>query len=295
MGPAIDASLVRRLVATQFPCWGELPLRPIPEGGWDNRTFRLGDHMLVRLPSAEIYAGQVIKEQYWLPRLAAKLPLPVPYPLAVGRPAEGYPWQWSVYRWIEGEPATTARIVHERAFGSELAHFLTALHAVDTSRGPAAGRHNFYRGGPLSIYDGETRRAIDMLGSKAEAKLATVIWEAAMSTTWIKRPVWVHGDFTASNLLVNDGRLCAVIDFGNSGVGDPACDLAIAWTFLTEEGRAAFRRPMLLDAADWARGRGWALWKSLISITGIVDGPATDVERAHAMLETILIDRDFFA
>lgn len=288
MAPIIDASLVRRLIATQFPSWAGLSVSPVSAGGWDNKTFRLGDDLLVRMPSAEVYASQVGKEQWWLPKLASKLPVPVPSPVAIGRPSEDYPWEWSVYRWIEGEAATTGLIGDVRAFGSDLAHFLTALHLIDASGGPTAGRHNFHRGGPLSIYDAETRQAIEMLGGKAEAKAATVIWEAALSTSWHKRPVWVHGDFARSNLLVKDGRLCGVIDFGMSGVGDPACDLAIAWT-LSDECRGAFRAAMSLDAADWARGRGWALWKALISVTGIVDGPATDMT-----LETILNDRNAF-
>lgn len=289
--PAIDVSLVRHLLAVQFPHWAELPVRPIRPSGWDNRTFRLGDDMLVRLPSAEPYAGQVEKEQYWLPKLAAKLPLAIPSPLALGHPALGYPWHWSVYRWIEGEPATTARIDDMTAFGGDLARFMAALHAVDASEGPAAGRHNFHRGGLLSTYDVETRRAIAKLGGKAETEAATAIWETAIATTWRKRPAWVHGDLAPGNLLVNDGHLCAVIDFGNLGVGDFACDLAIAWTFLSDDCRTVFDTALSLDAADWARGRGWALWKALISLTRNVDGPAIDADEAQLVFERVLIDR----
>lgn len=289
--PVIDVSLVRNLLTAQFPEWAALPMRPVHPGGWDNRTFRLGDDMLVRLPSAEPYAGQVDKEQHWLPRLAVKLPVAIPSPLALGRPAMGYPWRWSIYRWIEGEPATSARIDDMTAFGGDLARFLAALHAVDASEGPAAGRHNFHRGGLLSIYDAETRRAIAGLARKAEAKAATAIWEAAIATVWRKRPVWVHGDLAAGNLLVKDGRLRAVIDFGNLGVGDPACDLAIAWNFLGDACREVFDTALSLEAGDWTRGRGWALWKALITLTQIVDSPATDANKAQSVFERILTDR----
>lgn len=289
--PAIDVALVRNLLAAQFPEWAELSLGPVRPGGWDNRTFRLGDDMLVRLPSAEPYAGQVEKEQYWLPRLAAKLPVAIPSPLAFGRPGMGYPWNWSVYRWIEGEPATTATIDDMQTFGGSLAHFLSALHAVDASEGPAAGWHNFHRGGLLSTYDAETRQAIAKLGGGSAAEAAIAIWEVAIATTWRKRPVWVHGDLAPGNLLVNDGRLRAVIDYGNLGVGDPACDLAVVWTFPGNQGRAVFNTALSLDAADWARGRGWALWKALITMTRIVDGPPTDANSAKLVFERILTDR----
>lgn len=151
----IDTALVSRLVATQFPRWKDLAVRPVASGGWDDRTFHLGDHMLVRLPSAAAYALQVEKEHRWLPRLAPLLPLPVPVPLAMGAPVDDYPWHWSVYRWIEGETATLERIASLPQFAAGLAQFLVALQRIDPAGGPAPGQHNFFRGGPLSVYDGE--------------------------------------------------------------------------------------------------------------------------------------------
>jgi aminoglycoside phosphotransferase (APT) family kinase protein len=260
----IDVSLVRRLVAAQFPQWADLPVRPVKAGGWDNRTFHLGEHMSVRLPSAEHYVPQVEKEHRWLPKLAPLLPLPIPAPLGRGVPGEGYPWPWSVYRWLEGERANKANISDLNRFAIDLAKFLVALQEIDASGGPLAGKHNFYRGGPLKVYDAETRQAVAALGSEINPAAAMAVWEAALATTWQDRPVWVHGDVADGNLLVKDGRLCAVIDFGSSGVGDPACDLYIAWTFLEHESREAFRATLPLDEATWARGRGWTLWKALI-------------------------------
>jgi aminoglycoside phosphotransferase (APT) family kinase protein len=155
----IDADLVRRLIATQFPQWRHLPVSPVAFDGWDNRTFHLGEEMTVRLPSAAPYALQVEKEHRWLPRLAPLLPLPIPVPLAMGEPAEGYPWHWSVYRWIKGETAKTAEIADRREFAVALADFLVALRQIDPADGPAAGEHNFFRGGSLCVYDNQTREA----------------------------------------------------------------------------------------------------------------------------------------
>ena len=137
----IDVSLVTRLVAEQFPHWAHLPVRPVEVGGWDNRTFHLGDSMSVRLPSAEGCVPQVEKEHCWLPRLAPLLPLPIPVPLARGGPAHGYPWPWSVYRWLEGETAAVGRITDLPGFAAALAHFLTALQQIDPTGGPPPGPH----------------------------------------------------------------------------------------------------------------------------------------------------------
>jgi len=282
----IDASLVRRLVAAQFPQWAHLPIRPVEFGGWDNRTFQLGEQMTVRLPSAAAYARQVEKEQRWLPKLAPHLPLPIPVPLAMGQPGDGYPWHWSVYRWLDGEVATIEGIADLRQFALDLADFLVALYRVDATGGPEPGPHNFYRGGPLTVYDGETRQAIAALEGTIDTDAATAVWEDALAATWRGSPVWVHGDVAAGNLLVETGRLSAVIDFGSSGVGDPACDLAVAWTLFNGESRETFRAAIPLDEATWARGRGWTLWKALITLAAL---PGTD-DRAASASRRILDD-----
>ena len=259
----IDVELAQRLVAAQFPQWAALPVRPVAADGWDNRTFRLGEEMVVRLPSAERYVAQVAKEQLWLPRLRPGLPLPIPAPLAIGAPGEGFPWPWSIYRWIEGETAAALNVADVR-LAVDLAGFLSDLQRLDTQGGPAPGAHNFFRGGPLATYDAETRQAVTKLGGRVDGAAVLAVWEAALAAEWRGAPVWVHGDVTAGNLLVRQGRLSAVIDFGCCGVGDPACDLAIAWTFLKGDARKAFRAGLPLDGGTWARGRGWTLWKALI-------------------------------
>ncbi len=263
--PSIDAGLVRRLVAAQFPHWADLPVRPVAAGGWDNRTFHLGDDMSVRLPSAPAYALAVDKEHRWLPTLAPQLPLPIPVPLAKGEPGDGYPLPWSVYRWIDGEPASTAGIGYPTEFATAVARFLTALRQVDATGGPTPGQHNWFRGGPLQHYDDQTRRAIESLDGRIPGETATEIWQTALRATRDDAPVWFHGDVAPGNLLVKDGALVAVIDFGTSGIGDPSCDLAMAWTTLSGESREAFRTGLAVDPATWVRGRGWALWKALIT------------------------------
>ncbi len=291
----IDVALVERLIAAQFPHWAHLPINPVPSGGWDNRTFHLGPHMSARLPSAAHYAAQVEKEQHWLPRLGTLLPLPIPVPLAMGVPSTDYPWHWSIYRWLDGESANTARITDLAQFALALAHFLVALRAIDAEGGPPPGAHNFFRGGPVATYDGETRQAIAALGNTIDAHAARAVWEAALATTWRTTPVWLHGDVDAGNLLVQDGQLSAVIDFGSSGVGDPACDLAIAWTLFAGESREAFRDAVALDAATWARGRGWALWKALITLAGLPDENARAARRSRRVIDEVLADHKKFA
>ena len=289
----INVFLVRQLVAAQFPQWADLPIQQVEPGGWDNRTFHLGEEMLVRLPSAEAYAAQVEKEHRWLPRLAPLLPLPIPVPLAKGVPTTAYPWPWSVYHWIEGERATIDRIADLSRFATDVAEFLVALQRIDATGGPPAGPHNFYRGGPLLVYDADTRTAIAALHGRIDTAAATTVWEAALSTTWHGSPVWVHGDVSPGNLLVKDGRLHAVIDFGSSGVGDPACDLVIAWTFLSGKSREAFRAALPLDRAAWARARGWALWKALILVAGHADTNAPEAATSRQIIDDVLADHQF--
>ncbi|MGO4727692.1 MULTISPECIES: aminoglycoside phosphotransferase family protein [unclassified Inquilinus] len=288
----IDEALVARLVATQFPHWADLPIRPVQFGGWDNRTFHLGDRMTVRLPSSAAYVLQVEKEHRWLPLLAPVLPLPIPAPLAKGAPGEGYPWPWSVYRWLDGETAAAGRIADLSGFATALGRFLVALKRADATDGPPAGPHNFFRGGSLAVYDAETRQAIAALGGRIDGAAATAVWDAALAATWHGDPVWFHGDISVGNLLVQDGRLSAVIDFGTSGVGDPACDLVIAWTRFDGDSRAAFRAALPSDPATWARGRGWALWKALIvyaQLPGTTPDPV-EAEKSRRVIDAVLED-----
>ncbi|WP_377267022.1 aminoglycoside phosphotransferase family protein [Peterkaempfera sp. SMS 1(5)a] len=288
----IDAALVQRLIATQFPQWGDLPVTPVAVDGWDNRTYRLGDRMTVRLPTAPGYVPAVDKENHWLPRLAPQLPVAVPPVLAKGVPGEGYPHPWSVRGWLPGETADRGRIDDMPRFAVQVAEFIVALQRCDTTGGPAAGQHSWYRGAPPAHYDDETRRCTAALRGRVDTGRATAVWDAALATEWCDAPVWFHGDIASGNLLVLDGGLTAVIDFGTSGVGDPACDLVIAWQLFSGESREAFRKAVGQDDGTWARARGWALWKSLLVLSECID---TDPQRAavnrHVIAE-VLADHD---
>jgi aminoglycoside phosphotransferase (APT) family kinase protein len=289
---SIDETLVRRIVSEQFPQWANLPVRMIERSGWDNRTFHLGEDMSVRIPSDNAYAPQVEKEHLWLPTLAPQLPLPIPCPIAMGQPTEGLPWRWSIYRWLPGDAAAYAQIEDQERFARDLGAFISIFHRLDASAGPPAGAHNFLRGAPPSVYDGETLRAIELLAEKIDGDRAVSIWENACRSCWSRPPVWVHGDISAGNLLVQDGRLSAVIDFGSLGVGDPACDLTIAWTFFHGASRAAFRKSLALDDDTWARARGWALWKALVVTAGMSGADAAGQTLARGVLKELLSEEE---
>ncbi|OON82920.1 aminoglycoside phosphotransferase family protein [Streptomyces tsukubensis] len=290
----IDATLVERLIHTQFPRWSGLPVTPVEVDGWDNRTYRLGDTMTVRLPTAAGYALAVGKENDWLPRLAPALPAAVPEVLGEGAPGEGYPYPWSVRGWLKGETAERGRIADRARFATSVAEFLLALQACDAVEGPPAGEHSWYRGASPAHYDDETRRCLTALKGRVDTERATAVWDRALASPHHGKPVWFHGDVSEGNLLVRDGELAAVIDFGTSGVGDPACDLVFAWGWLGEEGREAFRRTVRQDEATWARARGWALWKALLVLSECAD----DAERAlrcGRVIEEVLADHERFA
>ncbi|MFI0815733.1 aminoglycoside phosphotransferase family protein [Streptomyces sp. NPDC021098] len=288
----VGTAVAGRLIAAQFPQWSDLEVRPVNAQGWDNCTFRLGDEMLVRLPTAEEYALAVEKEHRWLPVLAPALPLEVPVPLARGVPDESFPHNWSVYRWIGGEPAGRAVVEDMTAFAIHLAEFLVSLQRIDPTGGPGPGLHNWFRGGPLTTYDGWARAALETLDGLIRTETAEEIWERALRASWDGKPVWFHGDMASGNLLVKDGALSAVIDFGTCGVGDPACDLSIAWTMLTGKSRAAFRDRLGVDKATWERGQGWALWKALVVCAGAVrDGDGLPTDASFVLEEILLRDR----
>jgi len=263
----IDVSLVGRLLAGQFPRWAGLSIAPVHSAGTSNALYRLGEDMVVRLPRIIGATGDVEKEHRWLPRLAPLLPLAIPVPMARGMPAEGYPWHWSVYRWLEGETATIDRIADPGQAATQLAEFVAALQQIDPTGGPPSGKHNSSRGVPLARRDAETRDAITALRATLDADAVTAAWEATLQApAWHGPAVWLHGDLLATNLLARHGRLSAVIDFGALGVGDPACDVMVAWTYLSAETRDVFRAALPVDDATWARGRGWALSFGLIAL-----------------------------
>ncbi|MET9469701.1 aminoglycoside phosphotransferase family protein [Streptomyces sp. NPDC006544] len=284
--PDIDTALVRRLIAGQFPQWAHLPVAHVDSVGTSNAMYRLGEDMAVRLPRTEGAAGDVATEHRWLPRLAPPLPVAIPAPLGQGEPAEGYPWPWSVYRWLAGRNPAAGQIAEPGPLAEDLARFVSALRRIDPAEGPPS-----YRSETLAARDAVTRAAIAELGAGASAgaaetgsgsdvseasdaserygaqgtsevdlDAATALWETALrAPEWAGPPVWIHADLQPGNVLLSDGRLSAVIDFGCAGLGDPAVDLIAAWYVLPAAARTAFRSAVDADDAMWTRGRGWAL------------------------------------
>jgi aminoglycoside phosphotransferase (APT) family kinase protein len=210
--------------------------------------------------------------------------------LALGQPAPSFPWRWSVYRWLQGKTAHADRIENLTEFAISLAHFLTALQQIEATGGPPPGLHSAFRGGPLEFYAAEARQAIAALKDEIEVEAVTNVLEAALATPWRGTPVWFHGDVAVGNLLVQRGQLSAVIDFGCAGVGDPACDAVIAWTLFSGESREAFRAAWPMDAATWARGRGWALWKALITLAEYRFTDAVKAAEARHVIHQVITD-----
>ncbi|HEX6352186.1 aminoglycoside phosphotransferase family protein [Actinophytocola sp.] len=286
----IEAAFVSRLVAGQFPRWADEPVRPVGKPGVDNSTFRLGEDKMVRLPRFERWIGQVTREQRWLPVLAPHLPLPIPKPLAQGEPADGFPYPWSVYEWLPGEPADPAELDSRQA-AADLAEFLLALRAIDATDGPPPESSNGFRGCDLAdprdspVVPHYMTRRIDALDGLLDTKPIRELWDHTLATpVWSREPVWVHGDPAPANLLATDGRLSAVIDFGTLAVGDPAVDLIAAWSLLDADGRTVFRDKLGVDDDTWTRGRCWGL-------SSVLPSPDNLTERSVAALEAVLLDR----
>jgi aminoglycoside phosphotransferase (APT) family kinase protein len=278
-----DAALVRRLLAAQFPEWAELPVEHVPSSGTVNALYRVGSTMVVRLPRADWGAGGVGKDGEWLPRLAPLLPVPIPVPLARGAPSDEFPWEWGVYPWLEGE--------HPDGDGDaeSLAAFVEALHGIDLAGGPLARR-----GRPLAeAQDESAREALLQLEGLIDVAAATAAWDSALEApSWDGPPVWVHGDLLPANLLVRNGRLSGVIDWGSVGVGDPAVDMVAAWGALDAGGREAFRSRLAVDEATWARGRGWALSIGLIALPYYVETNPVFAETARRLIRDVLTDHE---
>jgi len=276
----IDVPLVRRLVATQFPAWADLPVEPVASAGTDNAMFRLGADLAVRLPRIADAANAIAVEQEWLPLLAGRLPVAVPTPVGAGRPADGYPWPWSVCRWLPGEnPVAGGPTPAE-----DLAAVVTALRGIDPADAPRSGR-----GVPLATRDAPTRAAIEASHGLVDTAAATTVWEETLRLPeWQGPPTWAHTDLSPGNVLVADGRLTAVIDWSCAGVGDPTVDLVVAWNLLPATARPTFRAALAVADDTWLRGRGWALSIALIQLPYYQHtNPALAANSRHVITEVL--------
>ena len=259
----VDVTLVRRLLRAQRPYWADLALVRVPSSGTDNAMFRLGDDLVVRLPRIGWAVDAVEHEHRWLPELAPHLPLEVPQPLWQGEPGEGYPWPWSIYRWLIGADAFTSRIADLRQAAKDVATFIKALQAIDSTAGPRATEG---AGAALATADASMRWSLAAAEGLVDTDAVTAGWEAALrAPQWDHPPVWIHRDIASCNLLGRGGRIAAVIDWSGLAVGDPARDLVVAWEMFDAGAREVFRAELNVDDATWSRARGWAL----TTITGL--------------------------
>lgn len=287
---ASDADLVRRLLAEQHPPWADLPIERVTSTGTANALFRLGDELVARLPLRPSETAPAEKERRWLPVLAPHLPLAVPVPVALGEPSGAFPWPWAVYPWLVGEDAITAP-PDLRLAAQDLAAFIRALQAIDASDGPRPSAANYGRGVPLAARDRYTRSAIEASEGLVDTGAVTAAWERALAAAvWDRPPVWVHGDLAAGNLLVRVGRLSAVVDWGALGVGDPACELVIAWELLEGDSRELLRAELAVDDATWARGRGWALSTAIVALPYYQRSNSFMADQARRKIAAVLAD-----
>lgn len=282
----IDIHVVERLITAQFPQFAELPIRPVRSTGTVNTIYRLGDHLYARLPRLQPWAAELEKEWKWLPRLARHVSLTIPEPVALGEPASEFPLPWAIYRWIDGAPYSDASVKDEREVAAALAQFVMELRSVEPdSDAPRGGRR------PLRELDAPTREAIEAARDLIDGDAALEAWARALEApAWDGNPVWIHADLLRPNLLLRDGRLAAVIDFGSAGVGDPAADVIAAWSVFSRAGRATYRRALGVDDGVWQRARGYALHQAALIIPYYRKTNPEFVALAKRTVEEVLAD-----
>lgn len=290
----VDEQLVRDLIQSQCPQWSELPLKSVASSGTDNALFRLGSEYIVRLPRIEWGEGSANKstnkEYEWLPKIARFLRTSISEPIFKGNANESYPWQWIVAKWNEGYNPEFEKENEYAELAKDLAIFLNDLHRIKLSNGPTSRR-----GVSLKEVDAETKKAIGELTEELDTQSVTLLWNLLSNTpAWNQNPVWVHGDFLPGNILIQNNRLSAVIDFTDVGMGDPACDLIVAWALLNAQSRKTFRENLEnIDDDTWQRGRGWALSIALIMLPYYKNTNPTLGSLARRMIKSVLDDSNY--
>ena len=280
------------LITEQFPEYADLPIVSVEKQGHDNRTYRLGNDLLIRMPTAEAYALKIPKEQELLPKLAPHLRITIPSPIKMGLPSAHYPYPFSIYKWQQGTSINQLVLNAEEmeTLTVDLATFLKELHTISNIEGPKPGQHNWWRGDHVRVYDQGAHEQIGLLADVIDCTKALTLWERACHSRWNKPPVWIHGDFATGNMLMNNGRLSAIIDFGGTALGDPACDLVIAWTFLKGNARNIFVQEMAFDEDTWLRARAWALWKATFELGRSADKNSSAAELQQMIIENVMND-----
>jgi aminoglycoside phosphotransferase (APT) family kinase protein len=280
----ITLNLAHKLITEQFPEYANLPITSVVKQGHDNRTYRLGEEMLIRMPTTADYAEKVAIEQDLLPKLAPNLSINIPAPIKMGTPSKDYPYPFSIYKWLPGKSINLLTLTkqEQEQLALDLAKFLKELQEITDVQGPTPGQHNWWRGDHVSVYDKGARSQIAELADIIDTTQALDLWEKACATKWDKPPVWIHGDIAIGNMLIKDSKLSAIIDFGGAALGDPACDLVVAWTYFHGKARDIFIKEMNLDKYTWLRARAWALWKASFELCQMQD-------KKNALLQQKLI------
>ncbi|MBO3095382.1 aminoglycoside phosphotransferase family protein [Cellulomonas dongxiuzhuiae] len=279
---AITTEQVRALVADQHPRWRDLPVQALPHRGTDHALFRLGEDLAVRMPRISGARGAVDRERAVTERLAALVGVEAPVPVASGEPGHGFPWRWSVVRWVAGTTATQPT----PALAGDLARVVRRLRAVDL-QGPVNER----RAHPLADLTRLVAADADAVRDEVPVGLVMRAWEESCAADpWDGVGVWLHGDLAPGNVVVRDGRLVGLIDWGGTGLGDPAGDLGPAWNFLDAPSREVFRRALGEDDATWLRGRGWALRQALLQLPYYRTRYVPLAEHARGTIRAVLQD-----
>ena len=284
--------LARKVIAEQFLEYASLPIVDVEKQGHDNRTYRLGDHMLIRIPTAADYALKVPIEQELLQQLAKRLRVNIPAPIKMGKPSADYPFPFSIYKWLPGKSINLLTLTDQEKeqLAFDLAKFLKELQAISDVEGPEPGQHNWWRGDHVSVYDKGAREQIAELAEIIDVGSALALWDKACATKWNNAPIWIHGDFAIGNILMDGGKLSAVIDFGGAAVGDPACDLVMAWTYLSGKAREIFISEMNIDQDTWLRAGAWALWKETFELCQIADKNSPEAKTQKIIIDDVIND-----
>lgn len=286
----ISVEMAISLIKEQFPQYADLAIMPVKHGGWDNATFHLGSEMLIRIPRGSSYALKVTKEQKILHRLRGCLSLEIPKPIHIGHSSSFYPWSWSIYKYLDGNGANAIKIFNKDLddVAFSLGRFLNELHDIDVVDMPLPGLHNYWRGEHIGVYENGALSYFNMLRHFFDRDKLLSIWKRAAITKWQKPPLCIHGDLTSANILMKDGKLSAVIDFGGFAKGDPACDLTIAWTFFKDTSREIFRKRVGLDDDTWLRAKAWTLWKASFELVNIKNKSSKEaLEQIRVIKEVI--------
>jgi aminoglycoside phosphotransferase (APT) family kinase protein len=287
----IDESLLHRLLVEQAPEQAELPLRTVDSGGTEHAVFRVGGELAVRMPLHPNGVGGLLKEIRWLPVLAPHLTIEVPEIVMTGRPSGDYPFPWVMVRWIPGEDALTGRIDSMSDAAETLGRFVAQLRRIDTTGTPVPGTEGFHRGGPLAERDDAFRDALARCEGLLDVEVVRAVWEDALAAPeWTGPPVWLHADLIPGNLLLRDGRLVAVVDFGTLSTGDPAYDVTPAWHVLDRDGRAVFRRLVDADGPTWRRAQGLVVSGGVIALPYYLNTNPSMVETARRGIGAVLDD-----